>query len=222
MLFFSVAYNIPKFFEIETCIDTPPDNLNNSEHTFGLKATTLRSNPNYYITYTIWANFILMGFLPFMILIVVNGLTFNSLIAQRPNIKRFSAIPKSIPSTSTSCHNTSLNPFLETIQIKNISYDNNKLSKRHTRKETYFTKVSLMIVLVFIICHGVRWVPNIYEFLYIYQGDLDNDSFWLPWIDSVSNISHFLITLNSSVNFYIYYASQLKRFRKWIFCKIRG
>ena len=105
---FSVTYNMPKFFEIETCIDTPPDNLNNSEHTFGLKATSLRSNPNYYITYTIWANFILMGFLPFMILIVVNGLTFKSLIAQIPNIKRVSAVPKSIQSTSTSCHNTSL------------------------------------------------------------------------------------------------------------------
>ena len=28
-----------------------------------------------------------------------------------------------------------------------------------------------------------------------------------------------MITLNSSVNFYIYYASQLKKFGRWLFCK---
>ena len=74
-----------------------------------------------------------------------------------------------------------------------------------------------MIALVFIICHGVRWIPNIYELIHSSHPDFDKP--WPPWIDSVSNISHFFITLNSSVNFYIYYASQLKEFGRWIFCK---
>ena len=59
------------------------------------------------------------------------------------------------------------------------------------------------------ICHGVRWIPNLYE---IQQGVLDRgDSLvWPSWVGSVTQMSHLLTVLNSSVNFYIYQAKHYK------------
>ena len=76
------------------------------------------------------------------------------------------------------------------------------------------------------ICHGVRWIPNLYE---IQQGVLarevqyvsstrqdPRDQFqdslvWPSWVGSVTQMSHLLTVLNSSVNFYIYQAKHYKR-----------
>ena len=67
--------------------------------------------------------------------------------------------------------------------------------------EIRLAKVSLIIVFMFIICHSVRWVPNIYELLW----RMNKEKFvWNAWVESVTNISHFSVTLNSSVNFFIY------------------
>jgi hypothetical protein len=33
----------------------------------------------------------------------------------------------------------------------------------HHKKETVLAQVSLFMVLVFILCHSIKWVPNIYE-----------------------------------------------------------
>ena len=33
---------------------------------------------------------------------------------------------------------------------------------------------------------------------------MENKRAWPPWVESVTHISHFLTTLNSSVNFYVY------------------
>ena len=37
------------------------------------------------------------------------------------------------------------------------------LSSGHHKKEMVLAQVSLFMVLVFIICHSIKWVPNIYE-----------------------------------------------------------
>ena len=64
-------------------------------------------------------------------------------------------------------------------------------------------KVSFFIVFVFVICHSIRWIPNIYELiLRIQTKDVENH--WPYWIESITQISHFLTVLNSSVNFYIF------------------
>ena len=67
--------------------------------------------------------------------------------------------------------------------------------------EIALAKVSLAIVLIFILCHSVRWIPNVYELVRIVRGQKED---WPTWIESLTHISHFLTTFNSSVNFYIY------------------
>ena len=69
------------------------------------------------------------------------------------------------------------------------------------KNEIALAKVSLAIVLIFILCHSVRWIPNVYELVRIVRGQEED---WPTWIESLTHISHFLTTLNSSVNFYIY------------------
>ena len=62
-------------------------------------------------------------------------------------------------------------------------------------------QVSLTIVFIFILCHSVKWIPNLYELARLAREDKRE---WPPWVESVTHISHFLMVVNSSVNFYIY------------------
>ena len=61
------------------------------------------------------------------------------------------------------------------------------------RNEIALAKVSLAIVFVCILCHSVKWVPNVYELWRATKAKRD----WPPWIESMTYISHFCITLNS-------------------------
>ena len=84
----------------------------------------------------------------------------------------------------------------------NIGVTDRRYSVSTSKKnEIALAKVSLAIVLIFILCHSVRWIPNVYELARIVRGREED---WPPWIESLTHISHFLTTLNSSVNFYIY------------------
>ena len=83
-----------------------------------------------------------------------------------------------------------------------ISINERRSSLSSSKKnEIALAKVSLAIVLIFILCHSVRWIPNVYELVRIVRGQKED---WPSWIESLTHISHFLTTLNSSVNFYIY------------------
>jgi len=77
--------------------------------------------------------------------------------------------------------------------------------KKNTIKmtEIMLAKISCLIVVVFVICHIVRWIPNIYE---IQQGAIISaaDLHWPLWIVYITEVSHLLTVINSSVNFYIY------------------
>lgn len=75
--------------------------------------------------------------------------------------------------------------------------------------EVTLARISCLIVGVFVVCHSIRWLPNIYE---IRQGVLTKDQIvWPDWVSSVTEISHLLTVFNSSVNFYIYQAKHYTR-----------
>ena len=77
------------------------------------------------------------------------------------------------------------------------------ISKRLKTNEIVLSKVSLIISLVFIICHSIRFVPNIYELIArIHDNQYD---LWPDWIECFTYLSHLLTVFNASVNFYIYY-----------------
>ncbi len=111
-------------------------------------------------------NFIFMGLLPFVLLIILNSLMLHNLVKQ-----------------------------YRSSNAANLTLCN--------QKEIALAKVSLTIVIIFIVCHSVKWIPNLYELARLANED---KRAWPPWVESVTHISHFLMTLNSSTNFYIYCA----------------
>ena len=88
--------------------------------------------------------------------------------------------------------------------LSNIKLHYHFTFRQITSDEMALAKVSIWIALVFIPCHAVRWIPNIYELLerVLSKG---SDIRWPFWLESITYISHFSTVLNSSVNFYIYY-----------------
>merc|ERR1712141_581565 len=73
---------------------------------------------------------------------------------------------------------------------------------RNRRKDIVLAKVSLAIVFVFIVCHSIKWIPNIYELMQVDYGAVE----WPYWVEIFVCISHLMVVFNSSVNFYIYFA----------------
>ena len=57
-------------------------------------------------------------------------------------------------------------------------------------------------------CHGVRWVPNIWEFT---ETDGERKVTWPGWCLRLSQASHLLTVLSCSVNFYIYLVKHGRR-----------
>lgn len=90
-------------------------------------------------------------------------------------------------------------------------------SRRHsstseTKKELRLARISVCIVWLFLFCHVWKLVPTIYS-TFIEDKDpesLDEDEVlgitvnWPHWVLNIEEVSHTLITLNSSLNFLIY------------------
>ena len=67
------------------------------------------------------------------------------------------------------------------------------------RRENRLTRISLMIVWLFLFCHIWKIIPTAYEVIY---GDMSHPG----WLRHIQHVSHALILLSSSVNFLIYAA----------------
>ena len=80
-------------------------------------------------------------------------------------------------------------------------------AEQSKKNEVALAKVSLTIVLIFILCHSIKWIPNIYELLRLSSSDKRK---WPSWIESTTHVAHFLMSFNSSVNFYVYCAKHVR------------
>ena len=205
---FSIAYNLPKFFELKTGeVQDSGDNTT----AYILEGTNLRLNYEYFFFYAIWMNFILMGLIPFIVITVLNSLTVRQVVKQMRYIKGTTPAIGSNRITTDAQMENSKAPFLAENKRRQCTEKNESSSRMNTVNESQLTLISTIISIMFIICHGVRWIPNIYELVQISHPDFTEDDFmWPLWVENVSIISHFLITLNSSINFYVYYASRIK------------
>ena len=204
---FSIIYNIPKFLELKTCYGPEEFAVNSVRHTFqssrefhlvdktktetqincteeGYKATDLRLNSKYYSIYCFWMNLLFMGVIPYLTLVILNTRMIND---QRLQLKRQKSCSGVLE------RNTNAESLVNEcccIPLKPVP-----ITKKN---QMLLAKTNLGIVLTFILCHSLRWIPNIYEFTYNQMYDTQS------WIQSVEYISHLLITLSSSVIFYIY------------------
>ena len=84
-------------------------------------------------------------------------------------------------------------------------------SSTETKKELRLARISLCIVWLFLFCHVWKLVPTFYS-TFIDDSSDENDELktlgirveWPEWLNTIENVSHTLITLNSSLNFLIY------------------
>ena len=157
ILSFAVIYNIPKFFELKWCDST--DNIstngtvnstchtnNSSELTNNIVPTDMRTDPIYFQVYFVWCNFIINGIIPFIVLITLNILILKQL---------------KIYSGATTKKNKEGNSELTQPRIHQHGLDERRQAQVH------MAKVSIIIVAIFVVCHSIKWVPNIYEMIFV-------------------------------------------------------
>ena len=126
------------------------------------------------------------GVFPFTIIFILNMLLHNRL--------------KQISHTNPFPSNRDY--VASTITMRNIQEHQNDRPKIKFG-EIVLAKISIIIATVFLTFHSVRWIPNIFELIHRISYDLEEIP-WPEWIQTVTTISHFLILVNSSVNYYIY------------------
>jgi hypothetical protein len=78
---FSVLYNSPKFFELHTTYNATLLTECNETTGYDVAASSMRLNKYYITTYCIWMNFVFMGLIPFVALILLNSQTWRSLVS---------------------------------------------------------------------------------------------------------------------------------------------
>ena len=133
----SVRWNIPKFFELQTCYLNEKfggnkikfhrnenwTNLQNLEYQkiWQVCATSLRDNYNYCRDYVLIANFLVMALIPFLLLGILNSLTF---------------------------------------QVIRMSTQNNPRTSKLQQRDQGIAKMFVLIVSVFFFCNTPRIVLN--------------------------------------------------------------
>jgi len=177
--------------------------LNERNIFYNIERTSLRKNKYYYSIYTVGLNLILMGIFPFALLMTLNGLLYRELMRILGD-NSYNEVRSGSISSFTSNQDSGRNRS----RIRNSRRSMGKRrAKRIKPSEIVLGKVSLLIVAVFVFCHSIRWIPNIYELIQRLKSDVQsNDQIeWPAWVQYITNISHFLTVFNSSINFYIYY-----------------
>ena len=151
ILAFSILYNVPKFFELGWA---KPDNKtqisNLTEVPNYVMPTDLRKNEIYFQVYFVWSNFILNGIVPFVLLITLNVLILNQLRVYGNSVKK-----------KKNGNSQLLQP-----RIHQHGADERRQAQVH------MAKVSIIIVAIFIVCHSIKWVPNIYEMIFVSTSEM--------------------------------------------------
>ena len=175
---------------LEQSIMNREEHFSERKFDYHLELTYLRESTIYYSAYTIGLNFFFNGFFPFALIISMNIVMYRTLMIilgdpyNRIRECSIVSIDRNIDSNATRLRRGS--------ELKRIK-----------PSDIVLAKFNLLLVAVFITCHSVRWVPNIYEL--IQRLTSKNDMHWPEWVEDLTNVSNFVTVLNSSVNFYIYY-----------------
>ena len=204
---FSILYNIPRFFELKVekvaggnvrAEDPSLKNKPASGPMYSIEYTKLRVDFYYESIYRGWINLFLTAIVPFAVLITLNVLIWRTLKTLLSTRNRQSVVgtfgsPGSLMAQSSYQPNEEPTCIPVPVSPRLVTRDN----------EIMLAKVSVVIVIFFIICHSVRWIPIVYGIVYNHY--ITDDNFNLPqWIEICKNVSGFLTVMNSSVNFYIY------------------
>ena len=171
-------------------------------YNYEFELTELRKNKYYYIIYIVGLSLIFNGLIPFAVIISLNVLLYRQLKTILAN----STSHFNPRSSSSALHHYCRSSSLSSSQPQHQRSSRRNFIRRIQLSEIELAKVSIAIVVVFVICHSVKWIPNIYELLQrLFQDIGEEDIAWPLWVQYNTEISHLLTVLNSSANFYIYY-----------------
>lgn len=182
IIFFSILFYLPKFFDLETkqnirpCKSTNETFVNDTNCNvveYSIQGTALRNNDKFILWYVNIANFL------FTVAIPVFSLTyFNIMIYRKVKV------------------------FIR----RQPSARDGKLSnaQKERSKEIQQAYQLFGIVFLFIACHALRVILNIDELVNAHKkhGKCDLPRNWSRAI--IPPIAHFMLSLNSSTNFFVY------------------
>ena len=166
-----------------------PELHNCSNEKVFLVPTELRCNKNYFLIYHIGLDLCFKCIIPFFALTILNCLIIKTLAKHQVYHGRESP-------TRRSTIISIVNSKIHCQDSENVS--SAVPTNRMERQEIRLAVTNLVIVLIFIICHSVIWIPKIYEALMGSHTDIKRvfDGF---------KLGYFFTALNSSINCYVYF-----------------
>lgn len=169
-----------------------------------ISPSTMRLDYTYFVVYRIGFELFFKCILPFVVLIVLNAFMVKTLVLDAAPKEKIYLIPISKEDKAS-------------IGINGKEVEQpSKVNVLDTKHDTLFlAKVNLMIALLFILCHSIRWIPFFYEMKTEITGHVESVMWkWPKWINTITDISNFLIIVASSMNCYIYYRLPMYLFLK--------
>lgn len=190
--FFSFLYSAFRYFEIRTdfCYE-----LTSDEYVPTLTSTWLRSSYSYWLFYRVIGGSLFYSLVPFVTLFVLT-------IRITVEIKKSGQL---VPLKMKNGANLNINATAATSEENHHSF----LRHSGTFKDKTNRWMHVAMITKFIICHTFPTILDIWE---LAQPAIATEKHWRSWI-FMSHTSILLVTLNSSLNFFIYFLTSA-RFRK--------
>ena len=145
---------------------------NEEEITYHVQYTEFRRNEIYYKIYWVGLTLCFGGVVPYVILIVLNTLVVRALVRNR----NYNGTGRNSVVMSVKRRLSRVKSDDSDIDGNGESnrYDNNAIRIIHGVKESRrrklqidLAKITVTIVVIFILCHSIKWIPNIYELMVI-------------------------------------------------------
>ncbi|QQP42184.1 Uncharacterized protein FKW44_016769, partial [Caligus rogercresseyi] len=193
VLFLSLLFSFTRFFEAEVRYNLT------SPATPYLMPTVLRTNTAY-VLYFNWSRLIVLGIIPFSLLVFFNVRIYKAIQARRKRHHKpdSNTMIMARPATATSAAAKQQRP---------------KATRTRSKKEDNLAVIFMAFILVFLICHLPRLLLNIHELLTIADTMecKKRGIYRFSLLSMVSiSVSHFLLVVNSSTNIIIYCALSSK------------
>ena len=212
----STTINIPKFFETELYVDSTTSQ-------WDFRVTDLREDPNYIYYYILWFRNIVTGIIPIAFLIIVNGAIIfclpsssNQSSTRSNSLKCSSKWPSSSRSISLKSKSQEREHPLTDLDLVLMETKSFRVLRRKN-SHSILTLTLTIIIIIYIVCNLPRLLLNVFEHLLEDDQEKNLDKCGCEiepkWFTIMCNVSHFLLTFNSSINFIIYW-STVNKFRK--------
>ena len=230
-LIISVGLNIPKFFELQLFSVNVTDSNNVTRELRDFEVTRMRLNPDYIYYYIHWTRSLGTGVFPILFLLVTNISIYFSLKRQRssPSLSISSERHESV-ALANLASTRKFSVFSELLRLTNARAEINGLLTQdqiiqNSKSLTHSAVTLTAIVMMYIVCNLPRLVVNLAESLY--QSHLYQDYAQcacvssVQWLEVSVRLNHFLLTINSSANFIIYW-SVGKKFQSTLCRRAKG